>query len=294
MTRYYTTEKARFGGTTGTIIPFTTQLPFFNIPTELEWPIYLPAGYLRCDGSILRADLYPGLSDILGVGNLCTFAKDPDNLSSDFFQLPDLGSKYIKASTSSGEYFDNLVTTSESELERVGAQVAVSTLVGDEVSITYGGAFNIVPGEEDFFGNPLYESNDNNGFTREAFLSEDNFQAHGHKSDVGVFTYTGRWTDSAWNDLGGRGDNEGAMEGANELLPVEPPALSSPAPAHTHQVNLPGSTELRDNTNYKFSYNPDPVDPVGLRTDITLTASSVQKLDKAISPYILMEYIIKY
>ena len=109
MTAYYTSEKAKYGGTSGTIIPFSQTLPATNTPNFGDWKTLVPAGYLRCDGSIVLARLYPGLSQVIGVGSNCRFAKDPDTLSEDFFQLPDMGSKYIRASRSSGEYFDDVV-----------------------------------------------------------------------------------------------------------------------------------------------------------------------------------------
>ena len=60
-----------------------------------------------------------------------------------------------------------------------------------------------------------------------------------------------------------------------------------------HSVNLPGTQELRDKSDFKFTVNTTPVDPQGLVTDVTLNTSNVQKLDNAVSPYMFMEYVIK-
>ena len=77
MATYYTKEKARYGGVSGTIIPFPIKLPTVNVPDQGDWKEYLPAGFLRCDGSILDASEYPILAEILGTGNNSKF-KRPD------------------------------------------------------------------------------------------------------------------------------------------------------------------------------------------------------------------------
>jgi len=293
MTKYYTQEKAKFGGTTGTIIPFTVQLSLINFPNIAEFKTLVPAGYLRCDGSIVRAELYPGLAATIGVGSNCPFAKDPDSLTDEFFQLPDLGSKYLSGSLSSGEYFNDTILQNDSGTQRVGAETVVDTLVGDNIQISWTGAFEIQQQQIPFSGNPIFQSLDNDGNTRDDFLAEDNFQAHGHNSDVGVFTYLGNWQDSAWFNTFERGDNLGTTEGSNELIQIEAPPNNQAAPSHNHRVLLPGASELRDKCDFSFILNTQQVDPVGLVTDVTLTTENVQKLDKAISPYIFMEYIIK-
>lgn len=291
MTRYYTVEKAKFGGTTGTIIPFTIQLPFTNFPDIGNWDTLVPAGYLRCDGSIVQASLFPTLASVIGVGDQCPFAKEP--LTDDFFQLPDLGSKYIRCSTSSGQYFDDLVSTSDSNLARVGAEVGVTTLVGEEVEISYTGSFDVLQKSQiEFFGNPTYILG-RNGKTFEDSLTEDNFQAHGHDANVGVFTYLGNWTDSTWVAAGGTGDNSGITEGSNDFLNVTQPDGSSSIVKHDHDILGPSSTQLREQNDFQFSYPETQISPDGLKTTISLSTNNVNKLDTAISPYILVEYIIK-
>lgn len=291
MTKYYTVEKAKFGGTTGTILPFTIQLPLTNFPDIGNWDNLVPAGYLRCDGSILQASLFPTLAAVIGVGNQCPFAKE--TLTNDFFQLPDLGSKYIRCSSSSGQYFDDLVSTEPTEVGRVGAEVSVTTLVGDEVEISYSGSFNVLRKSQiEFFGNPTFILGQD-GKTFEDSLTEDNFQAHGHDAGVGVFTYLGNWTDSTWVDSGGTGDNSGITEGSNELLTVTSPDNAVTIAKHSHDIIGPSSSQLRDQNDFQFSYDDTPISPDGLKTTISLSTNNVTKLDTAVSPYILVEYIIK-
>ena len=75
MSRYYVNERARYGGVTGTIIPFPQQLPAGNDPSTGNWRSYLPSGYLRCDGSVYNKDLYPVLAQVLGLGDNSKFLK---------------------------------------------------------------------------------------------------------------------------------------------------------------------------------------------------------------------------
>lgn len=292
MTAYYTSEKAKYGGTSGTIIPFSQTLPSTNTPNFGDWNTLVPAGYLRCDGSILLARLYPGLSQVIGVGSNCRFAKDPDTLSDDFFQLPDMGSKYIRASRSSGEYFDDVVSF-EPGTQKVGAQCQVSTLLGDSVTISYSGTFDVqqqanIP----FIGNPLYIPGEDDK-TFEDVLTEDNFQSHNHDANVGVFTYLGNWTDSSFIDNGPPGDNEGANEGGNNLVLIDSPSQSESTVRHTHTIEVSSGSELKQNQDFSFSFATTPVSPLGLETTIDLSVNNVIKLDKAVSPYIVVEYIIK-
>lgn len=294
---YYTKEKAKFGGVTGTILPFTIELPFNNNPSDDNWKKFLPAGFLRCNGDILKASVYPSLAAVIGTGENCLFAKDPETLGVDELQLPDLGSKYIRASLASGAYL-NLYLEQDNTTRKVGSEVTVTSLIGSEESISYSGEFNIqsvtnIP----FTGFPVFRTS--TGYTDQDGLTEDNFQGHGHDADVGVFTYLGDWEDSRFNenngDSAGNGDNSGQTEGSNNPVTIEFPQDSSGSVFHRHQINLPSSTQLKDTQNNTLAYSliGKPVSPDGLVSTITVTTDSLKKLDDAISPYILVEYIIK-
>jgi hypothetical protein len=292
---YYTKEKAKFGGVTGTILPFTVEMPFNNNPSDEIWKKYLPAGFLRCNGDILKASVYPSLAAVIGTGSNCVFAKDPDALLEDEFQLPDLGSKYVRSALASGAYL-NLFLEQDPEVRKVGSEVSVTSLIGDEETITYSGNFQVqsetaIP----FTGFPIFKSS--TGYTDQDGLTEDSFQGHGHKADVGVFTYLGNWDESRFNDnsgdSGGNGDNAGQTEGSNNPVTIEFPEGSTGSVFHRHQINLPSSTELKANNKLVYSLIGQPVSPDGLSSTVTVTTDNLKKLDDAISPYILVEYIIK-
>ena len=289
MTVYYSKQKAKFGGVTGTIIPYPIAL------TDNVKENFLPAGFLKCDGSILKASVYPALANTIGIGRNCRFAKNPDDIADDEIQLPDLGSKYIRSSTSSGQYL-NVTLEQDPTISKVGTEVEVISLVGDSTEISYSGYFEVL-GQNGltFIGTPIFESD--TGFTLTDSLNEENFQAHGHYADVGVFTYLGKWSDNVFIEGYARGGNEAQTEGSNNLVQIESPEQASTTVSHNHKINLPGSTELKGNNtlNYSFS-NVDgqlqfPAD--GLRSEIIITTSNVKKLDDVISPYILVEYLIK-
>jgi hypothetical protein len=291
MAKYYTREKAKYGGITGIIMPFMIKLPDVNIPDQSTWKTLLPAGYLRCDGSILSAQVYPELAAILGTGQSSKFAKDPQTLLSSQFQLPDLGSKYIRCANSTGQYL-NLTLDQDPTISKVGAETLVQSLVGDSVTIRYGGNFEVIGQETAFGGNPLYKTS--NGSVLNSPLSEDNFQAHGHDADVGVFTYLGRWIDSAYvQTSSSRGANDSQTEGSNNVIPIEGPEESSFTVNHTHNIQLPTSGELKSNTNLKYEFINTQISADGLESEVIITTENVKKLDTAISPYMLVEFIIK-
>lgn len=291
MTAYYTKEKAKFGGITGSILPFTIKLPEANDPGDGDWKKYLPAGFLRCNGQILKASQFPALASVLGTGQESKFAKDPENLADDEFQLPDLGSKYIRSSTASGEYLNTTLQQDET-VTKVGTETEVTSLVGTTATIGYSGTFTIqgVNGLQ-FTGTPFFTSNQTNTF--DDFLSDQSFQAHGHNAEIGVFSYLGNWTDNRFVEGVGRGGNNGQTEGANNQVQIEAPSDSSATVSHNHRINLPLTSELKTKNSLKYQYFDTDISADGLQSTITITTSNLKKLDDAISPYILVEYLIK-
>lgn len=300
MTVYYTNEKARYGGITGSIIPYTVKMPAVNDGKTGDWKEYLPAGYLRCDGSILKAQVYPVLAQVLGTGNDSKFRKDGTDLGFDEFQLPDLGSKYISGGNASGTYLNTTITNSNAGSQtgsyRVGAEINVTSLVGDTETVTYTGNFTVVPKNLEFIGNPSFGTVQSDGKTLTAFLSEQEFQAHGHDAEVGIFSYLGRWLDSfAVNTTTGtsQGGNDGMNEGSNNLITVSAPTDSNAVVGHGHFINFPNTTTVKDNNNLSFSFAETQIDTLGLESTVTVTTEKLYKLDEATPPYILVEYLIK-
>ena len=298
MAVFYTNERARYGGVTGTIIPFPIKLSAINVPDQGNFKTLLPAGFLRCDGSILAAVEYPVLAQILGTGRNSKFRRPEQELTDNQFILPDIGSKYIQGGNASGAYLNDRVTNEDSTKPyRVGAEVNVVSLIGDKTTITYSGEFEVIaPGNIEFIGNPSFGTTTTDGRTLKAFLTEQNFQSHGHDANVGVFNYLGKWSDSMFTGAStgaSRGDNDGQNEGSNEPVTIQSPTGSSAVVSHDHGINLPLSTTVSLNNDLRYSFVNTNVDAFGLESEVTLTTNDLVKLDEATPPFILVEYLIK-
>ncbi len=287
MTVYYTKQKAKFGGVTGTIIPFPVSIEIPSFRDEI-----LPAGFLKCDGKILKADIYPALAATIGIGSDCKFAKDPDNMAPDEIQLPDLGSKYVRSSTASGEYLNDTLNQNPL-IKKVGTEIEIVSLIGSEATISYSGLFQI-QGQSGigFNGRSILELQ--SPTTLNDQLSEENFQAHGHNADTAVMTYTGRWTDNFFvADFGARGGNAAQTEAQNDYVLLPSPEGASTLVSHNHDINLPTSSELRANNTQTMFFDTFNIPADGLTSTVTVTTEDTIKLDDITSPYYLVEYIIK-
>ncbi len=298
MPVFYTNERARFGGVTGTIMPFPIKLSTTNVPDQGNFKTLLPAGFLRCDGSILDSAEYPILAQVLGTGQNSKFKRPTTTLTDTQFVLPDIGSKYIQGGNASGTYLNDRVTNEDSTKPyRVGAEVNVVSLIGDSATITYSGEFEVIsPGQIEFIGNPTFSSTTTDGRTLKAFLSEQNFQSHGHDSTVGVFNYLGKWSDSIFvNGENGasQGGNNGQNEGSNELVTIQAPTGASAVVSHAHLIDFPKSSVVAANNDLRYSFVNTDIDAFGLETEVILTTSNIKKLDEATPPFILVEYLIK-
>jgi|SaaInlV_120m_DNA_3_1039746.scaffolds.fasta_scaffold00676_2 hypothetical protein len=300
MATYYTREKSKFGGVVGTIQVYTTSLSSDNNPDNFKDT--LPAGYLRCDGSILSSSQFPLLAAVLGTGSQSKFARDPDTLAEDEFQLPDLGSKYIRAANSSGGYLNDEVG-STGQL-RAGAALTAKVLGAATKEISYNGNLKVLGKTKILFkGGPLYTAGDADFQTKNGLASSDTFQAHGHNaSRRAILNYTGSWQDSpAPSD--GPGFNYQQVQGANYLQAVNADSSwSFLAGQHKHNIDIPkgktfnhaetGDGSGNHNFNYAMAYQE--VDPFGLNTTVNLSTTALTKLDNVVSPFIVVEYIIKF
>jgi len=295
MATYYTNERARYGGVTGTIIPFPVKLPSVNVPNQGDWAKLLPAGYLRCDGSVLSSTTYPVLAEVLGTGQNSKFRRPDQEISDDQFVLPDIGSKHIQGGNASGAYLNDKIINEDGEgTYRVGCEIDVISLVGDSATISYEGSFEVIaPSDIEFTGNPSFGTTTSDGRTLKAFIGEQAFQSHGHDANVGVFTYLGKFTDSNFTATASQGGNDGQNEGSNELITIDAPTDSSAVVTHAHLIDFPSTTTIKENNELRYNFTNTDVDAFGLETTVNLTTSNIKKLDEATPPFILVEYLIK-
>jgi len=153
-------ERTKIGTTTGTLIAFPQELEV-NDPAVGNSLTLLPSGYLRCDGRIYNENVYPALAEVLGTGETCAFKQEGVTLATDQFQVPDLRSKFIKASSASdqGVVNDNTVINAAGQtIQKSGVGVNVSSNVGAQAVVDMTGQFRVPPREVTLTGNV--------GFTR--------------------------------------------------------------------------------------------------------------------------------
>ena len=160
MATFLNQERTKIGTTTGTLIAFPQELEV-NDPNVGNSAELLPSGYLRCDGGVYSSTVYPALAEILGTGSECAFKQPDQSLLDTQFQVPDLRSKFIRASSASdqGVINDNTVTNAAGQtVERSGVGVNVSSNVGSNAVVDMVGQFRVPPRTVTLTGNV--------GFTR--------------------------------------------------------------------------------------------------------------------------------
>ena len=192
-------EKSKYGSGVGTIICWPVELSTRD-PNNEDNIRKLPAGYLKCDGTIYKAEEYPQLAEILGVGGASKFARRDisdafiDNVDDDEFIVPDLGSKFLKPTTggSAGLYI-NIVKTDQSgqERRRSGMGIESSAIAGSTtgnttvIPVSYTGAFTVPSQQISLQGKPAWsKGTGNSGFTDSEAVDSQALHAHMHFSQT--------------------------------------------------------------------------------------------------------------
>lgn len=184
MAVFYNREKSKIGTTTGTIIHWSKQLTS-NDPDNAQIKNDLPAGYLRCDGSIYSAEIYPQLAEILGVGSQSRYRKPDAILLDNQFQLPDFGSKKIRASSGSnlGEYLDTYIEDDNNNvITKSGVGLEVQSNIGETYQIQYQGDFFLPSQQIEVTGEPGFTRSTGN-YTETTNVLSNGFLPHAHFHD---------------------------------------------------------------------------------------------------------------
>ena len=184
MAVFYSKEKGKLGTLTGSIINWSSQLTSADPedPTLLQT---LPAGYLRCDGAVYQAEVFPELAVILGVGANCRYKKPDTTLLDNQFQVPDLGAKSTKTSFSSnlGDYLDTyLENDAGQEITKSGVGLEVSSNIGTTYTVQYQGNFFLPAQTIEITGQPGFAKSTGN-YTEETEVLATAFQPHAHFHD---------------------------------------------------------------------------------------------------------------
>jgi len=287
----YTREKSKYGGAVGTIQILSSSLSGSFGPLDPGFKSVIPAGYLKCDGRILLVKDYPALAEVIGPGPEGKFVK-PERKSAvtaDKFMLPDLGSKVIIGGTATGTY--QFTKTDDGVTSKVGSNVTVTSNIGNSLTINYNGNFSIPAGSSiPLLGNPRYVIASS---TDPFVLDETNFQSHGHDGNQFVLNYTGNHANALSGNTktsatGGGGGDNASSTGGNVFEEVEANSLN--VSNHTHKITKPTSYTH----NFTYAYGAFNASAETLTTTVNVSTKAIKKIDEAVSPYILVEYIIKF
>ena len=197
MPAHYSKEKSKFGSGSGTIICWPVELVSTD-PNNANNVKNLPAGYLKCDGTKYQAEDYPVLAEIIGTGTGCKFRRldsegaDIDQLDTDEFVVPDLGSKFLKPTTggAAGTYVNILTENAQgNEVRRSGMGIESTAAVGittgntTVINVSYVGNF-VVPSQEIALkGKPAWtKGTGNSGFTDNEAVDSLALHSHMHFS----------------------------------------------------------------------------------------------------------------
>lgn len=304
MATTYAFQRGKFGGPVGCIFPFFRTISTES-PLDAEFYDNIPAGYLKCKGQILNASQYPNLATVLGIGTSCIYRKTGQTLlnpnadgSGGQIQLPDLGSKYITASSTPGGYLNTTTINpvTNAEVFRAGVEVSLSsTTVNNQVLFSYQGDFEIPETNVPISGSILTTANSS---TPSASVFETQILAHGHMSNIS----TGRsiaqatmfvkqvpriWTycNTAYT-IGG----ENIPSGIEWISGAVDSFGSTTATTHTHAGVFPNTTSLSKEARMLRT----KIAADSLQTSVRLNTDTTFKLDYIAPKFILCEYLIKF
>ena len=180
--KFLTRERSKLGTGPGTIIQWALPIQDQD-PDGSTNVVDLPAGYLKCDGSIYTSRQYPELARILGTGNASIYKKTDVTLLDDQFQVPDMGSKHIEASVNSnvGTYRNIQKITANSTITKAGVGVEITSNVGNSASVGFNGVFTVPSQTFALNGNVGWTVPTN---TEEEQVSSQAFGPHMHYSST--------------------------------------------------------------------------------------------------------------
>lgn len=301
MARYYSFEKGKYGSATGTIVPFPKTLTGKD-PSGTDWTTFVPAGYLRCDGSILPADRFRRLAEVIGVGDDCIYKKTgttlenlDENGNGGEIQLPDLGSKYITAfSSNAGLFLDDTSQNpnSATETEKVGIGVTLNLNQGESIDVTYTGNIILPQTNIPVSGNYALSMD---YLTASGGYSDEQVLAHGHYVNAARLKKenpTGPENFSVGTNCGTPDPPQaGQVLNVVELEDVSVGVSGSVADTqHFHSIQ-------RTNPTKNISVNIPQVNDIPIETittTVTLASENTTAFNDINQAFILVEYLIKY
>ncbi len=189
MATIYSKERSKYGNITGQIIIWPVEVNGEIDSASMKRD--LPAGYLRCDGTVYNAEDFPQLAAICGTGTGGKYVRrDLSNnplqsVSDEQFVVPDLGSKYPLPTGSKGgggQYINVRITTEQGvEKSRSGIGIDADDIAGTNgvIDVQYTGNFIVPSHDIPMRGRPSYTLGTESG-KRTEVEAVDNSAIHGH------------------------------------------------------------------------------------------------------------------
>ena len=295
MATNYSFERGKYGVFPGTVIAFPRTLEG-NSPNGTDFKTRIPAGFLRCDGSILNGVNYPNLKNILGVGANSKFRKEGVTLqestaaSGGQFQLPDLGSKYIQANSSSGIYTGDTIEVDDDFVPKVGVGTDISLNRGTEIEMPYSGDISVPTQTIPFLSNQNFGTNMGVVFD-EINVNDSSYLMHGHYSNLPVWAYSNSENYSENMSIGSA-DPSPSLSSINSVAiigSITQVAGDQENATHLHTVDR--EFPSRSTTTQVPAFTADAFNVV---TEVNLVEANTYKMDDLVPSFILVEFLIKY
>lgn len=297
MARVYSSARGNQGVAPGMIFPFSRECQTVSVKNER-----VPGGYLRCDGSIYQARDYPELARVIGVGNsggggvaACryptgvvggtllnpTFDSD-NNFINGTFAVPNLGAKVLVPSATAGQQFmGNTRMDGNGTYERAG--IGYQAIIQNTVYSSFNG-YVTTPGRTNtsLEGTPILQLSSTTTTPTSVDTSFTAGHTHGGGDNFNVTTTVNMGIDTDMQD-----NKDIYIEGVN----VSTRTIDSSAASfsHNHQISGYGCTN-----NLEYTHPPQNISFAGTSAQAMVTADPREALDHVTTPYMILEYIIKF
>ena len=312
MAIQYASIKGAQGVAPGVIVPFSR-----NVQNAGEQMDRVPGGYLRCDGKVYQASDYPDLARVVGVGSAggsgipsCRFPPgiagtsllnptvDADgNFTAGTFCVPNLGAKHLQPSNSAGsEFLGDTAMSGGGIVERAG--IGYKAQIQPSANTSYTGYIRCPEFSSATSGSPILTVDQSS--LASATIGIGQIEEHDHGAGAGSalapkITQTpvvGIDTDLTEIDKYGNNKWQGPSIGITSVAVAAPFNIETTGNAdvnHSHSLGGSSASNLLE-----FTQPQIDISFSGSTATCQLTADTREHLNHVSSPYMILEFIIKY